>query len=156
MITIEHRNHHIHDAGLFRKDWEFYTDASADQAYRRFEVAAADGVDARETLEFIKSVEDYGQVSDREARQISGGLRRYYDRMDGGARALAISFDQEFQRRVPELHDCSEQKLSGIDHQPWYRASLRTHDPEKAVMSGQELTDFNMILSLQVLAGITR
>jgi polyhydroxyalkanoate synthesis regulator phasin len=82
-------NEHTHDAGLLRRDWKFYTDASLDLALQKLEAAGRDGISANELLDFVKAAVDFGQITYREARQLMGALNRLFPQLSPEARQVA-------------------------------------------------------------------
>jgi hypothetical protein len=85
----EFQNEHTHDAGLFRSDWKFYTDASLDLALQKLAADGRDGIDAKELLEFVKGAGDFEQITFREARQLEGALNRFSSQMTPEAQKVA-------------------------------------------------------------------
>jgi hypothetical protein len=115
-MAQEFLNVHTHNTGFGRFDWDYATDASVDLAAEKLNAVAHDGVSADELLEFIKSATDGGQITDREARQISQALRSHYAQMSPEARAIADKFEAKFQGLVDNLHDASDDRMSGLPH----------------------------------------
>jgi hypothetical protein len=139
-MPIENLTNHTHNAGLGRHDWDFSTDQSVDLAAEKLRAGAHDGLSASEVLEYIKSGLDFGQLTDREARQISAALRWHYHQMSPEAKAIADKFEATLQPRVGTLHDCSDEVLSGYEHD--WLISFRMTDPDKAVLEGDDLNAF--------------
>jgi hypothetical protein len=82
-------NVHTHDAGLFRFDWDYYTDATLDQAYQTFKASASDGVSSAEVLNLIRAGTDFDQLTAREARQIHGALNAHWGQLSPEAKKVA-------------------------------------------------------------------
>jgi hypothetical protein len=131
---------HRHDAGFLRSDWDYYTDASVDDAVARLREAAADGLSADEVLEFIRSAVDLDQITFREARMLNAILKSFYPQMTDPAERVADAFMAEMRKRVVNLDDMDDEQFANYTH-PWIGSALRTGagDP---VMRGDELHDF--------------
>jgi hypothetical protein len=141
-MPIEQLNGHTHDAGFFHRDWDYATDKTVDLATEKLNAAAHDGVDASEALDFIKSGSDFGQVTDREARQISAQLRNHYDQMNPEAKKIADRFEATFQERLPSLHDSSDEALSGYNQHWLLGEGNRFCFPDSPILEGSELESF--------------
>lgn len=135
-------NRHRHDAGFWQRDWDYSTDASVDQAVTTFNSAAQDGVDGSEAAALVKSGSDHDQVTDREARQISAHLRAHYDQMSPEAKRIADHFEATFAPRVGNLHDASDEALSGYQHGGFFGTNLRICFPDAPVLEGADLQAF--------------
>jgi hypothetical protein len=149
-MPIEQLNNHTHDAGFLHRDWEFSTDRTVDLAIEKFNALAHDGVSAQELMELIASGLDFDQLTDREARQLSASMRQHYDQMSPQAKAIADKFDATLQGRVNDLHDASDDALSGVKHGGWITVHLRSSDPDAAVLEKGELSHF--MADLEALA----
>jgi hypothetical protein len=129
-----------HNAGLFHHDWDFAKDASVERAISTLGAAARDGVTAQELTDFVASALDGGQLTEREARQLSWGLREHYNQMSPEVRKMAEQIDLKLQQLVGNVHDASDERFASFT--------------ETVVLSGNDLDAFmNDVQAMKSPAG---
>ncbi len=138
-MSQEYLTARTHDSGLFGWDFKYWTDVSVDLGYEKFRADASDGIDHKELVDFIKSAADRGQLTEREARQVSNAMRVHRGQMDDVAAATADWFDGQLVARLPDVHNCSHQKLAGKDYDGTFFAAPRNGFPDRDIFEGQGL-----------------
>ena len=131
---------HNHDAGWFRSDWNYFTDASVDDAVARLREAAGDGLTADEVLEFIKSAVDLDQITVREARMMNAILESFYPRMEDGAERVADAFMSKMRSMITNLDDMDDEEFA--DFYPTFIGTRQRTGAGDSVVKGEELGAF--------------
>ena len=141
-MSTEALNTRTHDSGFLRWDWTYWTDQSVDDGYASLKAHGQDGIDQAELVAFLKSAGDHDELTDREARQIANTLRVHYHQMDATARQTADAFDAKLVSLLPDVHDCSHEKLAGYKYGSGFGFTpigVRSGYPDRAILAGEEL-----------------
>jgi hypothetical protein len=110
-MANEITNKHTHDDGWLHSGWDYRKDASVESASAQLNADALDGLTAEELTKFVNSAMDQGQMTEREARQLSEGLRRHYNQMPADVRAMAEKLDLKLQGAIGDVHDARDERF---------------------------------------------
>jgi hypothetical protein len=139
-MAYEPVNIHVHEAPWYRSNWEFFTDHSVDAGMEQMFQASADGIDADEAVNFIRTATDYDQMTFREARMINAVLQGAIPNMTLEAKHVTDAFDTRMRSMITNLHDDSDEQYANYFPE-WIGTGRRTGAGD-TVLEGEALYSF--------------